>query len=560
MKKYIKKILSLMLAAVMSFSVAAGLNITARASAVFGEDIVEFARQYLGCKYEYAHSGPDTFDCSGYVSFVYRNFGITLPTSSGEYWRNPAAYGTVIGENSIDDAQPGDIISWNGHVAIYTEDGYVIEAANSRLGVVERKYDLKKWNGNYHVIRVYGVESKGNIILGVAENLAASKITGISANVKWTPVEFADGYLVYILKSADGNWQRAGTTITNEYNFRNLTFNHAYSVKVMPYRLVGSETVYGDYWSHSCGFKTLTADEALKILPTVDYVRFSNATENSVNVTYNSVWGANMYQIQYSADKENWTTAADTSAAAATLTGFETDSLYYVRVKAYAKSGSEFAVPDKYSDVYRFYTQPKAADPSLILFEDLNGYQSYSGFVAYTSVYNSYIAGTNPPEFTQFSPVTSITRAMFVTILYRMAGNPYDDVNPYEENPFTDVSEDSYYFNASCWALDNEITNQTTFKPDDSVTREQTAKFLYYYAKMNGSLGESDYRNVDLSDYPDYDEVHGWAEEPLQWANYNGMITGTVQGYINPRGATQRIHAAKILYRFGKTCNIGNFS
>ncbi len=192
-------------------------------------------------------------------------------------------------------------------------------------------------------------------------------------------------------------------------------------------------------------------------------------------------------------------------------------------------------------------------------FRDLSEYSYYNDYVMYTSVYNKFIAGTNPPYYTEFSPRTAITRAMFVAILYRMAGNPYDGANPYTSNPFSDVSPSAYYYNAACWALDEGITNQTTFKPNNNVTREQTARFLYAYAESKGLLGDEAYKSVNLGKYPDYNSVHSWAVEPLQWANYNDMITGTQQGYINPQGATQRIHATRILYGFGKVCNIGNF-
>jgi len=193
-------------------------------------------------------------------------------------------------------------------------------------------------------------------------------------------------------------------------------------------------------------------------------------------------------------------------------------------------------------------------------FADLGQYDIYNTYVAYTSIYNEFLKGTNPPQYTEFSPSTSITRGMLVAILYRMAGNPYDNSNQHTENPFTDIQPGVYYYNAACWALDEGITNQTTFKPNDNVTREQTARFLFAYAEAKDMLGDEAYKDVDLSDYPDYGSVHSWAIEPLQWANHNNMITGTQQGYINPIGATQRIHATRILYGFGRVCNIGNFS
>jgi len=201
------------------------------------------------------------------------------------------------------------------------------------------------------------------------------------------------------------------------------------------------------------------------------------------------------------------------------------------------------------------------AEVSRLRFEDLSEYAYYGDYVEYTSLINNFISGTNPPYYTLFSPDASVRRDMFVAILYRMAGSPYDNGNnPHTSNPFTDISTNAYYYNAACWALDEGITNQTTFKPNDNVTREQTARFLFAYAQSNDMLGDEAYKKVDLSGYPDYNSVHSWAVEPLQWANYNNMITGTQKGYLNPQGVTQRIHATRILYGFSKVCNIGNFN
>ena len=201
-------------------------------------------------------------------------------------------------------------------------------------------------------------------------------------------------------------------------------------------------------------------------------------------------------------------------------------------------------------------------DPVQEKFKDLDYLYQYNDYVLYTSVYNSFITGTNPPANNVFSPKTAINRAMFVTILYRMAGSPYDNgKNPYGiRTPFADIKNTSaYYYNAACWALDEGVTDQIIFKPNDSVTREQTATMLFRYAQENNMLGDSAYKNVNLSVYHDSAMIRTWAAEPMQWANYNGMITGTEQGYANPQGATQRIHATKILYGFGVVCNIGNF-
>jgi len=193
-------------------------------------------------------------------------------------------------------------------------------------------------------------------------------------------------------------------------------------------------------------------------------------------------------------------------------------------------------------------------------FKDIKGYESYAGYIMYTSVDNRFIAGTNPPYYTMFSPNNSITRAMLVAIIYRMAGSPYDNGNnPYTSNPFSDINTNAYYYNAACWALDEGVTNQLQFRPNNNVTREQTARMLFAYAESKNMLGSDEYKKVNLGGYPDFNQVHSWAVEPLQWANYNDMITGTQQGSINPQGATKRIHATRILYGFGVVCNIGEF-
>ncbi len=170
------------------------------------------------------------------------------------------------------------------------------------------------------------------------------------------------------------------------------------------------------------------------------------------------------------------------------------------------------------------------------VFADLEGFEYYNKFVVYTSIYNSFLKGTNPPANNVFEPARAIDRAMMVTILYRMAGEPYaNGGNPYTSSPFTDITK----FN--------------------NVTREQTATFLYRYAQDNDKLGDTDYKNVNLNAYHDENSISHFAVDAMKWANYNSVITGTEQGYANPQGSTKRIHATKILYGFGKTCNIGNF-
>jgi len=84
--------------------------------------------QYVGSPYVWGAEGPSAFDCSGLVSYVYGQFGTSLPHSS----EGIRSVGTVI---SAAEAQPGDVIWWSGHVAIYAGDGMMVSAESESVGV-----------------------------------------------------------------------------------------------------------------------------------------------------------------------------------------------------------------------------------------------------------------------------------------------------------------------------------------------------------------------------------------------------------------------------------------
>ena len=408
-----------------------------------------------------------------------------------------------------------------------------------------------------------GFTDKNPIVLNNVEKApTASNVTGVTANVSWNAVPYASGYEVQLLSDKAGDtWHKAGTTATANFNFRNLEFGHSYSVRVKPYRYSSKGTVYASSYSHSCGFKTLDTTEAGAVTESPVSLTMRYITDTSLEINFEHSSGANQYLVEFSEDKISWQTAAYTDKTAVDIIKLQPAHSYYFRVTGCAVSGGDTVAAENPSPIYHLYTSPQNIPLSEFTFTDLGSYPAYTGYIAYTSVYNEFLKGTNPPANNVFAPARAIDRAMMVTILYRMAGEPYaNGGNPYASSPFTDITNTSvYYYDAACWALKNGVTTETTFKPFNNVTREQTATFLYRYAQANNAVGDEDYKKVSLEGYYDYKDIRPWAAEPLQWANYNGMITGNWQGYVDPQGATQRIHATKILYGFGRTCNIGNF-
>ena len=114
---------------------------TISVSGVTGQDIANFAKTLVGSKYVRGAAGPNSFDCSGFTTYVYKHFGIYIPRM------NQRSAGVGI---SKADAKPGDIIALPGHVGIYAGNGEMIDAATSRKGVVKRKI----YSNNYVVRRI----------------------------------------------------------------------------------------------------------------------------------------------------------------------------------------------------------------------------------------------------------------------------------------------------------------------------------------------------------------------------------------------------------------------
>ena len=171
-------------------------------------------------------------------------------------------------------------------------------------------------------------------------------------------------------------------------------------------------------------------------------------------------------------------------------------------------------------------------------------------------IYHGYIAGTSA---TTVTPDGECTRAMIVSILYRVQGEP-TKVNGYELKklaaPFDDVERGCWYTDAIWWAKLTGVVSgmsPSTFAPDDPITRAQLAVILYNYTQQfaPGSLTETG----SLTGFPDADSVPSWARTAMAWAVGNGLISGVGENgvsYLRPEGCATRAQVATILMNYEK--------
>ena len=148
---------------------------------------------------------------------------------------------------------------------------------------------------------------------------------------------------------------------------------------------------------------------------------------------------------------------------------------------------------------------------------------------------------------TTYAPNKTLTRAMLVTILYRMAGSPEVEL----KGIFTDVAPGIWYSDAIQWGYDNDIVKGVAadrFAPDRAVSREQMVTFLYRYAKYAG-YDVSKAETTDLSSYVDVSTVSGYAADGFRWAVGEGIVNGMGNNNLAPQGTATRAQVAQVIMK-----------
>ena len=154
--------------------------------------------------------------------------------------------------------------------------------------------------------------------------------------------------------------------------------------------------------------------------------------------------------------------------------------------------------------------------------------------------------GTSDSLTKLFSPLGTLTRGMVVTVLYRIEGEPAVSAL---EMPFDDVSA-VWYFNAIKWAARERIAlgfGDGTFGPDEYVTREQMAAFIYRYAEYTETEIPV---SIEYADFADQDAISDWAIDAVKALFRAEIIQGRENNRYDPKGSATRAEFAAVLHRF----------
>ncbi|MBQ1251522.1 MAG: S-layer homology domain-containing protein, partial [Firmicutes bacterium] len=158
---------------------------------------------------------------------------------------------------------------------------------------------------------------------------------------------------------------------------------------------------------------------------------------------------------------------------------------------------------------------------------------------------NGIMNGMTP---TTFEPGTTLSRAMYITMIWRMEGEPAAN----GENTYTDVKDDFWYTDAIIWGTEVGIVNgygDGIFKPEGNVTRQEMAKMMYCYAEYKGADMSA---TADFSAFKDGEKVASWAAPYMSWAVGSELMKGDPNGNLNPAGKATRAEAATVIMRFAE--------
>lgn len=305
---------------------------------------------------------------------------------------------------------------------------------------------------------------------------------------------------------------------------------------------VENDGSYGYYVNNSAAWSLLDPVKNGDYISAFSYADLTTWSDKytyfDVNSGETSVSGdisLTLYGLGYD---ESWNlVAAPVVGASVTANGSEytTDSLGRVKL-SFDKAGTYTVTASSSSETL----VPPVCTVKVRTYDDTVGIWSADDIESVTEM--GLFSGTG----NGFSPKDDMSRAMMVTVLWRLDG----ETAPASAPSFNDVKAESYYEDAVAWASENGIVEgygNGYFGSDDSITRQQLATILFRYAEYKG-YDTSD--SADIGSFADADLVAAWAVSAMKWANAEKLINGVGDNTLAPDGVASRQQAAAMMNRF----------
>ena len=315
--------------------------------------------------------------------------------------------------------------------------------------------------------------------------------------------------------SRSGKWSFSGWTATVEGTTVKFTGVWTFTENAIPV-VTRKPSSGGSGGSGSSTYNIKVSPEITNGSLSVNPSRASNGKKVSVIVKPNNGYVLNSVIVKDSNDKE----IAVTNQSDGTYTFIMPSS----NVTVSAKFDTEIA-KDVVTEIEKS-----------IEFKDVKKGDWYFDAVQW-AVKNNITEGSGKDTF---SPDVICTRTQMVTFLWRVAGSPEPKITKCD---FSDVDNSAYYYKAILWAVEKGVTvgtSDTTFSPNENVTRGQTVAFLYREAGSPFETGEDVFNDVNSNDY---------YFKAVSWATKNGITVGTGNGKFEPDMDCNRAQIVAMLYR-----------
>ena len=320
--------------------------------------------------------------------------------------------------------------------------------------------------------------------------------------------------------------------------------------------------VSNNYWGGQAPSKDQIVDDSDAIKGDDVYYKADTMKPEDLNTYQPSTGGGvvTRYDITL-ADTDNGTITATHKRASknstVTITTTPDEGYAVDAVTVTEKDGDKVEVTEKDDNKYTFKMpasdvtvkvtfkaeQTEPEQPSGLPFTDVAKDAWYFPAVEY--VFNNGLM--NGTTATTFAPNVNLNRAMMAAVLYNMEGQPACDKN----GLFSDVENGKWYTDAVNWAASNNIVSgmpDGTYAPDQALTREQMASILYRYAEYKGIDVSA---RADLSTFTDGTTVSPWAQDVVQWAVAEKLMSGN-GNELQPKGTASRAQVATVLMNYSE--------